>query len=160
MFRCVLAPLLFQALLAGTSLAQVGPDTPAKAAAREQMRLQRALLDPPKPVPQVGPLVQGAPRAIPPVVNTNPPRSEPVQPTASQPAPAAPIPHVVDRLPGRDGAPLPASRLPLAAAPVLDRVPSADAPAASSPPVQNGLTREVPLSPPVVLPPRKLKVDL
>lgn len=160
MFRFFLAPLLLQALLVGPSLAQAGPDTPAKAAAREQMRLQRSLFNPPKPAPQVGPLVQGGAHAIPPVVNTNPPRSEPVQPTTSQPSPAPSIPHVVDLAPGPDGTPLPASRRPLAAAPVLDLVPKADAPPASTPPVQTGLAGEAPSSPPAVLSPRKLKVDL
>jgi len=160
MFRSLLAPLLLQALFVGHSFAQAGPDTPAKAAAREQMRLQRALFEPPKPAPGGNPVVRAAPAAIPAVVDTNPPRTVAVQPPASQPMPAAPIPSVVDRVREPYVPPMPASRGPLAVSPELDRVPKADAPPASTPPVQTGLAGEVPSSPPVVLSPRKLKVDL
>jgi hypothetical protein len=160
MFRSFLAPLLLQALFVGHSFAQAGPDTPAKAAVREQMRLQRALFEPPKPAPGGNPVVHAAPAAIPAVVDTNPPRTVAVQPPASQPMPAAPIPSVVDRIREPYVPPMPASRGPLAVSPELDRVPSVsvtpDPPAST----QIAPTKDAPSSIPVPLPPRKLKVDL
>jgi hypothetical protein len=178
--RCV---LLCSLMLPGLAMAQVGPDTPVKALARDQMRLQRHLLNPPGSVARPsGPVAVQAPVA--PLIKATIPPSAPaasaglpsptlqesgpvvapgVPPAAARPssveaslppvAPTAPIPTT-----GAASATPAETPRPTAAKAADATISGPLAPSQATPPPE--VSPPPPPAPAAPPPPRKLKVDL